>query len=152
MSCWRRQCLRGSASWHGGQWPATSCVLGMCIPLNALRSVLSNQFPLLKSPAIELLGMRGVLLLGACLAAAGLLAVVFFHRRLAHAIIAVLAALSPFCVITFGQAAWKAAHYDATAYRNKPPAPRIAATGKLPRVLWVIADEWDYRLTFVDRT
>ncbi len=126
-------------------------VVGMCIPLNALRSVLSNQFPLLKSPLIELLGMRGVLLLGACLAAAGLLAVVFFHRRLAHAIIAVLAALSPFCVITFGQAAWKAAHYDATAYRNKPPAPRIAATGKLPRVLWVIADEWDYRLTFVDR-
>src|ERR1039458_3761138 len=33
--------------------------VGMCIPLNALRSVLSNQFPLLKSPAIELLELDG---------------------------------------------------------------------------------------------
>ena len=126
-------------------------VLGICIPLNALRSVLSIQFPVLKSPLIELLGMRGVLILGACLAIALLIAVVFFHKKLAHAIILVLAALSPFCAVTFGQAAWKAAHYDATAYRNKPPAPRIARAGGLARVLWVIADEWDYRLTFVDR-
>src|SRR6185295_7005459 len=61
------------------------------------------------------------------------------------------AVLSPFCAVTFGQAAWKAAHYDATAFGNKPPAPRIVGSSKSPRVLWVIADEWDYRLTFVDR-
>jgi hypothetical protein len=105
----------------------------------------------LKSELIERVGMRGVLLIAGCLAIAGLIAIVFFHRGLARAIIAVLAVLSPFCAVTMGQAAWKAAHYDATAYRNNPPAPRIAGTGKLPRVLWVIADEWDYRLTFVDR-
>ena len=39
-------------------------VLGIFIPLNALRAVLSNQFPLLKSPLIELLGLRGVMILG----------------------------------------------------------------------------------------
>jgi hypothetical protein len=76
---------------------------------------------------------------------------VFFHQRVARASIAVLAALSPFCAVTFSQAAWKATHYDATAFRNNPPAPRIAGARKSPRVLWVIADEWDYRLTFVDR-
>ncbi|MCX6626806.1 MAG: hypothetical protein NTW28_04145, partial [Candidatus Solibacter sp.] len=126
-------------------------VLGVCIPLNGLRSVLSNQFPLLKSPLFELLGVRGVMALGACLAIGGLLTTAFFHQRVARAIVAVLAALSPFCAVTFGQAVWKAAHYDATAFGNKPPAARIAEAGKSPRVLWVIADEWDYRLTFVDR-
>jgi hypothetical protein len=126
-------------------------VLGLSIPLNALRAVLSNQFPYLKSPLIGLLGLSGVIVLGACLAIAGLIVVLFFHHKLATAAIVVLAALSPFCAVTFGQAVWKAAHYDATSFRNKPPAPRIAGTGKSPRVLWVIADEWDYRLTFVDR-
>jgi Sulfatase len=126
-------------------------VVGICIPLNALRAVLSNRYPLLKSPLIELLGMRGVMILGVCLAIVGLITVVFFHHRVAGAIVAVLAALSPFCAVTFGQAAWKATHYDDSAFRNKTPAARTASTGKLPRVLWVIADEWDYRLTFVDR-
>ena len=126
-------------------------VLGIFIPLNAVRAVLSNRYPLLRSPLIELLGLRGVMILGACLAIGGLIAIVYFHHRIAVAITAALAVLSPFCAVTFGQAAWKAAHYDASAYRNRPPAPRIADTGKSPRVLWVIADEWDYRLTFVDR-
>jgi Sulfatase len=126
-------------------------VLGIFIPLNAVRAVLSNRYPLLRSPLIELLGLRGVTILGACFAIGGLIAIVCFHHRIAAAITAALAVLSPFCAVTFGQAAWKAAHYDASAYRNRPPAPRIADTGKSPRVLWVIADEWDYRLTFVDR-
>jgi hypothetical protein len=126
-------------------------VLGIFIPLNAMRAILSSQYPLLKSPLIELLGMRGVTILGVCLAVGVLITVVFFHHKVAGAIIAVLAALSPFCAVTFGQAAWKAAHYDDNAYRNKPPVPPIAAAAKGPRILWVIADEWDYRLTFVDR-
>ena len=126
-------------------------VLGLCIPLNALRAVLSKPFPYLKSPLIELLGVRGVFLLAACLALAGLLALVFFHRKLATAAIVVLTALSPFCAVTFGQALWKAAHYDAREYANKPPLPMIAGARKFPRVLWFIADEWDYRLSFVDR-
>ncbi len=126
-------------------------VLGMCIPLNAVRSVLSNQFPILKSPLIELLGMRGVVALGVCLAIAALVTIVFFHRWAARAVILLLTALIPFCAVTFGQAAWKAAHYDAAPFRNNPPAPMLAVSPNSPRVLWVIADEWDYRLTFVDR-
>ena len=70
------------------------------------------------SPLIDLLGLRGVVILGACLAIGGLLAIVYFHHRIAVAITAALAILSPFCAVTFGQAAWKASHYDASAYRN----------------------------------
>jgi Sulfatase len=126
-------------------------VLGLCLPLNALRAVLANQFPYLKSPLIILLGVRGVMLLGAFIAIVGLVAIVFFHRKLAAAAIAVLAALSPFCAITFGQALWKASHYDASEYANNPTVPMIAGAREFPRVLWLIADEWDYRLSFVDR-
>src|ERR1035441_567771 len=34
-------------------------VLGLCVPLNAARSVFANQIPYLRSPLIELLGTRG---------------------------------------------------------------------------------------------
>jgi hypothetical protein len=133
------------------RWAEMAVVLGLCIPLNGLRSVLSNQFPYLKSPLIELLGVHGVMLLGACIAIVALVAIVFFHHRLAAAAIAGLALLSPFCAITFGQALWKASHYDASRYGDKPLVPMIAGVPKVPRVLWFIADEWDYGLTFVDR-
>lgn len=126
-------------------------VVGLCIPLNAMRTTLANQFPYLKSPLIVLIGVRGTMLLGACLAILGVIAVVFFHRKLASATIMVLAALSPFCVVTFGQAVWKASHYDAREYGNGPTVPMRASVRKTPRVLWFIADEWDYRLSFVDR-
>src|ERR1035437_5753220 len=68
-------------------------VLGVCIPLNALRSVLSGRFPLLKSELLFRLGVRGALALGACLAIAGLIAIVFFHQRLASGILAALLVL-----------------------------------------------------------
>src|SRR6185295_1898202 len=69
-------------------------VLGIFIPLNAVRAVLSNRYPLLRSPLIELLGLRGVMTLGACLAIGGLIAIVYFHHRIAVAITAALAVLS----------------------------------------------------------
>src|ERR1035437_2561997 len=68
---------------RGFRFAEMAVVLGLCIPLNALRTVLANHFPYLKSPLILLLGVRGVMLLGACLAIAGLTAIVCFHRKLA---------------------------------------------------------------------
>src|ERR1017187_4992531 len=73
------------------RWAEMAVVLGLSIPLNALRTVLANRFPYLKSPLIILLGVRGVMLLGACIAIVALIAIVFFHRKLAAAAIAVLA-------------------------------------------------------------
>jgi hypothetical protein len=57
--------------------------------------------------------------------------------------------LSPFTAITFARAIQ---HYVSTA--PAPAAPAFAShDGCRPvdRVVWVIFDEWDYRLTFVDR-
>jgi hypothetical protein len=74
-----------------------------------------------------------------------------FHRPLAHFSAAVLVALSPFCVVTFAQAIYRIARYDTSTFAAKPPAPPLPVAPNSPRMLWVIADEWDYRLTFVDR-
>ena len=126
-------------------------VVAVCIPLNAVRAVLSVQFPLLKSPMVEALGMRGVVALGAVLGLGALAIVIFYHQRAARTVVAVFAALSPFCIVTFGQALYKASQYNETAYRNNPSAPRLPAAANLTRVVWVIADEWDYRLTFEAR-
>jgi len=126
-------------------------VLGLCIPLNALRTVLGSRFPYLKSPLIGLLGVKGVMLLGACIAVGGVVALVCFHRKLAAWATALLLALSPFCAVTFGQAVWRAAHYDDREFANNPTTPMIQNARKAPRVVWIIADEWDYRLSFVDR-
>jgi hypothetical protein len=91
------------------------------------------------------------MLLGACVAVVGLISILWFHRRLAAWTVGLLLALSPFCAVTFGQALWRAAHYDAREFANNAPAPMIRNAPRFPRVVWFIADEWDYRLSFVDR-
>ncbi len=126
-------------------------VIGLCFPLNAVRAVMATEYPYLKSPLIALLGWRGMVLLGVCLLVAGAIAVFYYHRQVSRGVVTVLRALAPFCLVTFGQAAWRATHYDASGYANNPTVPLTAPAKQLPRVVWFIADEWDYRLTFEKR-
>src|SRR5262249_39249933 len=46
---------------------------------------------------------------------------------------------------------WAAANYDTGTLRDGPGAARQTPNGTSRRVLWIIFDEWDYRLTFEDR-
>jgi len=125
-------------------------LLFLAVPLNAIRSVLSQHFTYLKSPLFELLGTRGVSILGISLAAAGLAGALLFHRKLAPIAGTVVAAFLPFCALTFGQAVWKAAHYDAGGFAAKPLDSPLPNAKEFPRFVWILCDEWDYRLTFVD--
>jgi hypothetical protein len=126
----------------------------LAVPLNSIRAVLSEHFPYLKSPLFELVGTGGVVIMAIALTSAGLACAVLFHRRLSLVAGTVIAAFLPFCAVTFGQAIWKAAHYDAANFAARPPALLLPAPLQLaketPRVLWILCDEWDYRLTFVD--
>jgi Sulfatase len=126
-------------------------LLSLVVPLNGIRSVLSNQFPYLKSPLFALIGTGGVLLLGVFIGLSGLAVIVFWRRRAAHLAAGVMAALVPFAAITFGQAVWKTAAYNAREFTPRPAAARLPVDPGKPRFLWLICDEWDYRLTFVDR-
>ena len=64
-------------------------------------------------------------------------------------------ALSPFVLITFSQAAWKIINYhEPTAEIEPPIAEQLAAVPSKSkesiknRVVWIIFDEFDYRLAF----
>lgn len=127
-------------------------VASLIIPLNSLREVLARILPdYLKSPLFDLIGVRGVMAVAAGLGTIALLVIFRFPRQAAKLAIGILLLISPFCAITFGQGIWRATHYDDTAYRSKPALPLLANTGSHPRILWFICDEWDFRLTFLER-
>jgi hypothetical protein len=132
------------------RWVQAAFLVFLVMPLNALREVAAHHFPYLKSPLIDLLGPRGVVALAAFLGLAGATAIVLFHRKLASLAGIVLAAFLPFCAVTFGQALYKIVTYRDGAYAPNPLAPLLPDTRTSPRVVWILFDEWDYRLTFVD--
>jgi Sulfatase len=123
----------------------------LLLPLNAMRGILSNQYSYLKSPLFELIGQRGVLLLAAGGILTGAVILFFFHRPLARAAVVVLRVLSPLIAFTFLQAALSTVRYDPRPFAYKPLQPLLANARQQPRVVWIIFDEWDFRLTFLDR-
>ena len=124
----------------------------LCIPLNAVRAVLSNRYPAVEIPADRTAGhaRRDD---PRCLPC---------HRRSdCHRVLPPPYGRAP------SSRRWRCSARSAPSPSARRPGrrrttmpPPIAtgrplresqARGKSPRVLWVIADEWDYRLTFVDR-
>lgn len=125
------------------------CIL-LLLPLNALRSVLANQFPYLRSPIFNLLGTKGVLVTGLVFSAGGAVLVRSRLRQTANSVAAILLVFFPLVPVTFGQALWRVTTFDASRFLDGPSAP--AYPGKAARrVVWVVLDEWDQRLTFLDR-
>jgi hypothetical protein len=85
-------------------------------------------------------------------AVAGCVVFVVVGRFLSRAvqITAVLLLCSaPFVVVTFSEAAYAAATHNFAPIPDQPPAPYLPRSDV--HVVWVVFDEWDYRLTFVDR-
>jgi hypothetical protein len=120
---------------------------------NALRTILPRHGmdQLLRAQLIRLLPIA--VTLGVFLAIA--IGFVYAMRRWEHQVIkaasTLVLLLCPFLLVTFGQAIYRMTHPDPTAFAAKPlekPRPAVAAQ---PRVLFVLFDEWDYRLTFDDR-
>ncbi len=124
----------------------------LLLPLNSIRAILANEFTYLKSPIFELIGVKGVVLLGAVLAALAIFVLLRWSRQIAHGIAVLLLIVSPLVVMTFAQALWHIARHDPSRFVDKPHAPLLAGARPSPRVLWVIFDEWDERLTFRDRS
>jgi hypothetical protein len=122
----------------------------LLLPLNAVRAVLSQPFPYLRSPLFGLLGTRGVLLLALGLGVAAIVILLRWPRQVESAVLAVLLVLSPLVPMTLAQAAWNVFRADRAALAAAPLAPALAGA-PATRVVWVIFDEWDQRLTFVDR-
>jgi hypothetical protein len=64
----------------------------------------------------------------------------------------VLLAFAPAIPLTFGKAAWEMRHSKTIPYPDLPSRPASPTAPRSPRVVWVIFDEWDYRLSFPDRS
>ncbi len=122
----------------------------LLLPVNAVRAVLANRFDYLRSPLLQLLGTRNVVLLALVLAGAGLFVLLRWPDRVTRAATATLLILSPLVAITFAQAIWRAVSYDPAPFRDATPAA-ILPLKTSPRIVWVVLDEWDERLTFIDR-
>jgi hypothetical protein len=71
-----------------------------------------------------------------------------YHKAIRRCAAPVLLALLPFCAVTFGTSLYKAATLKGLP---DPPHATFLSHGPGLRVLWIIFDEWDHRLTFEAR-
>lgn len=125
-------------------------LLALVFPLNYLRA---NFTPISISSMILALGKLEFVALGLVTAALALYVVVRWHRRLLAVAETLALGLLIFVVVLFSQAAWGLIQLGSPVTRaDKPPAgPLPAAKASAPRVLWLVFDEMDQRLTFAER-
>ncbi len=142
--------LRRSGRRWAGVLASILFLAALAIPANALRSVLSNFFQYLRSPLLILLGTRGAMMLGGTLALAAIVVAVVWTQPVIRFVRNVLLILFPLVPLTFAQSLWRAASYDASGFEDSPSAPALPRRDG-PRVLWIVLDEMDQRLAFVDR-
>lgn len=126
-------------------------------PLAAGYTVLSNYRPRpsLTTLTAPLAGGAGAVV-AVVAALALLLALPRHYRRIAAAVYGLLLILSPFVGVTFARAGWRlyaarqgpALPAPAPPLRTAPEAPRSPAASRL---VWLVFDEWDQRLTFEQR-
>jgi hypothetical protein len=117
---------------------------------NSIRGMLSSRVPLLRGGLFQIVSPTGALLLALAFFA-GLCYILFrFSAQVVRVGATIAAVLAPFVILTFGESTWRATHYRWDDTGEKAAASRLAATpGR--RVVWIIFDELDYRLSFVAR-
>lgn len=132
------------------RWVQIGFLVFLAVPANAVRAVASQYFPYLKSPLIVLLGPKGAAALGVVLVVIAGTVIAIFRRRAATIAGSALTLFLPFCAVTFGQGIWKIAHYHAPDFAARQLMQPLPVPSAAPRVVWILFDEWDYRLTFLD--
>ncbi len=124
-----------------------SFLLVLLIAVNAFRSVYQKPdlVPLLRHKLFAVV-------MGVTLVMLGLFVLLRWHRQLVRAVSLVLLFLAPSVVFTFAQAIVAAVRYDPASFADKPLAAPLANHAQpAARVLWLIFDEMDFRLTFLER-
>lgn len=82
-------------------------------------------------------------------------ALIVWHRRFARAASVLLLALAPFAILTFSQTAWAMVKIKRglpfSDFSDKPAAPAHPVPESGRRVLWLLFDGLDQRLSFTER-
>ena len=116
----------------------------------ALSTMIPSVYPWLRQPLLRRAGWTGIALGG--IVGCSLLGRVAQHYRgrwMAGLSLLVFLAW-PLVPLNLAQATWRSLHAPQLAQFGNP-GPGGASKGDASRVVWVLFDEWDYRLTFEDR-
>ncbi len=145
-----RRRLRG---WRLGLTLGAAALLGSA-PLVEASRVAIRYRPYPSWAAFGLGQHQPWLLLAAAAAVLAIALVAFCYRRFTGRLVyGILLAAFPFVLVTFAQAAWRVVQpsraITASAGIAQPEVPPPASARK--RVVWIVFDEWDYRLSFDER-
>jgi hypothetical protein len=125
-------------------------LLALCIPLNGFRELLSENVGVLRAELFRVIPP----ILVAVLLAAIVTVLIFGMIRWQYYFVKVSSYLllicAPFCVFNFAHAAEQMTHHEDSAFEAHQCAEPLPVQPGQPRVIFVLFDEWDYRLTFID--
>ena len=145
---WIEPRLRGKAR-AIAEWAFLAALL---VPLNAIRGVIVVHYPSLRwMVLVDSLGMKKALLVAGAIGLAGAIPALLWRRQLVRGIAVLLTVLSVFAAFNIVHGVVQAAAYNPRSFADKPLAPLLPTGRTAPRIVWMIFDEWDYRLTFRDR-
>lgn len=133
-------------------WVQRLFLLGLLIPINSVINATPGFTAWFRPVTLaRAVGQTGGFIAGCCMAVLGAYCLFRPPRRLLSAGRVALFLLSPLAPLTLGTAAWRSGQSVSAASSHRP-AP-VAARHKpaASRVVWIILDEWDFRLSFVDR-
>ena len=123
------------------------------VPLNSARDVLgAEHFPLLRFAAVRTFGPKTVVAVGCILLVITVAAVVLFTDKLRRLVCLCLLLSFPFVPVNIGRALWDMTHQGTLLeVEHGSLAVQSRKTVQAPRVVWLIFDEMDQRITFEDR-
>jgi len=144
---WARRYLDGRYA----VWGRRLFILPLIFPLNAvLQIVMVSSATLIWKAPVEL-GPRRFAAFCLVVVITFALALIPWPKQIARGAALFLILLSPALAATFGRAIYRASVPAPADFADRPSAPRIPGTVSRPHLLWMIFDELDYRLAFVDR-
>jgi hypothetical protein len=133
---------------------SSAALLVLCaVPLNAVRDVFGTEyFPMLRFGLVRAYGPAAVAGLCGSLVILAALAIIWLARPICRSLCLLLLIASPFTAVTAGRALWRALHLPyAFAASDQAQAHRGRGRTSGSRVVWLLFDEMDQRITFEDR-
>ena len=115
------------------------------LPACSLLVAFSGRYPAIRQLPFRVVGQTTA----AILVATAVICGAYILIRKLHMRAAIV--LLPLVFVTFGQAAWKVLTYNSEPFANKPLAEFLPVQSDSPRIVWLIFDRLDQRLSFVDR-
>jgi hypothetical protein len=120
-------------------------------PLNAIREILSTRLVMLRSGLFAAVGTERAAAL-VVLAALLLMAIVWrWGTRLQAVGVAALFCTAPLLAVEVAGVVWRLAAAPTSEYANGSTVPFQRSVPGAPRIVWIIFDEMDYRLSFPER-